>query len=143
MAKNKVKLPKKVGGVRVPKGLRKSGMVTMFLNNDLGRAVLADVIVAAAGAAAAALAKHRPSGEQIAQAGEVALDSGQRAASGTTDAVHTAAGTLGNVVTEAFRSIFPTSGKVTKPKKSKRRRVTIDGGKSARQKRDEEQRQHH
>ena len=47
MAKNKSKVPTNVGGAKVPKSLRKSGIVQMFLNNDLGRSILADVIVAA------------------------------------------------------------------------------------------------
>ena len=99
MATNKVKVPKTVGGLKIPKSLRKSGAITMFLNNDLGRNILADVLIAAAGAAAAALVQHRPTGAQVAHAGEAALDTGQRAVSGTADAVQTAAGTLGSVFT--------------------------------------------
>jgi hypothetical protein len=143
MAKNKFKVPKKVGGVKVPRSLRKSGMVHMFLNNDLGRSILADVIVAAAAAAAAAMAKHRPSGSQIAHAGEIALDSSQRAASGSADAVHAAAGTLGNVVTEAVRYIFPSGGKVKKLKKQKQRESDYAGRKIVRRKRAPEKHQHH
>ena len=81
----------RVGGLKIPKSLRKSGAVTMFLNNDLGRNILADVLIAAAGAAAAALMQHRPARAQVAHAGEAALDTGQRAVSGTADAVQTAA----------------------------------------------------
>jgi hypothetical protein len=120
MAKNKAKVPKAVAGWKIPKGLRKSGAVHMFLNNDLGRNILADVLVAAAGAAAMALARHRPTGDQVAYAGEAALDSGQRAVSGTAGAVQTAAGTLGSVFTEAVRSIFPSDGTTKRSKNNKK-----------------------
>jgi hypothetical protein len=127
MAKSKVKVPKTVGGLKIPKSLRKSGAVTMFLNNDLGRNILADVLVAAAGAAAAALVQHRPTGAQVAHAGEAALDTGQRAVSGTADAVQTAAGTLGSVFTEAVRSIFPSDGtsKRSKNRKNGKKRKNL------------------
>ena len=127
MAKNKVKVPKTVGGWKVPKGLRRSGAVNALLNNDLGRNILADVLIAAAGAAAAALVQHRRTGAQVAHAGEAALDPGQRAVSGTADAVQAAAGTLGSVFTEAVRSIFPSDGT---SKKSKNR----NNGKKAKKK---------
>jgi hypothetical protein len=143
MASTKVKVPKKVGGLKVPKSLRKSGAVNMFLNHDLGRLILADVIVAAATAAATGLARHRPSGEQITHAGEAALDTGQRAASGTADAVHAAAGTLGNAFTEAARYIFPTSDKAKKSRKGKRRPVEVAGGKADRKRQVQDKRQHH
>jgi hypothetical protein len=131
MAKAKVKVPKTLGGVKIPRRLRKSSMVSAFLNTELGRNILADVLVAAAGAAAAAMARHRPSGQQIAQAGEAAMEGGQRATSTATAAVHSAAGTLGNVLTEAVRYVFPTDhdrkdrkrGK--KVNKSKRRELTV------------------
>jgi hypothetical protein len=129
MAKNKMKVPKSLGGVRIPKSLRKSGLVNTFLNNDLGRKILADVIVAAAGAAAAAMARHRPSTRQVADTGEALLESSQGAASTTNDAVHTAAGTLGNVLTEAVRYVFPsdqTSMKAKRAHKRKLRELTVD-----------------
>ena len=149
MAKNKVKVPKTVGGWKIPKSLRKSGAVTMFLNNDLGRNILADVLVAAAGAAATALAQHRPTGAQVAHAGEAALDTGQRAVSGTADAVQGAAGTLGGVFTEVVRSIFPSDGTTKKSKNAKkgkgrkRLKASADGAKvKRRKKRDQAQHAH-
>jgi len=66
MAKSEVKVPKSLAGWKIPNSLRKSGVITQFLNNDLGRRILADVLVAAAGAAAAALVQHRPSEAQVA-----------------------------------------------------------------------------
>jgi hypothetical protein len=129
MAKNKVKVPKKVGGIKVPKLLRKSGMVDTFLNSPLGRSILADVIVAAAGAAAGALARHRPSGQQVADAGEMALETGGKAASTATHAVEAAAGTLGAAFTEAARYIFPSQ-----PKGKKAKRRTLVGSEVKRKK---------
>ena len=125
MAKNKVKVPKTVAGWKVPKGLRKSGVAHLFLGNDLGRAILADMLIAAAGAAAAAIVRHRPAGAQVAYAGEAALDSGQRAVAGTADAVQVAAGALGSVVTEAVRSIFPSDGTSRKSKSRKKERKPL------------------
>jgi hypothetical protein len=120
MAKDKAKVPKSVGGWKVPKGLRKSGVINTLLNNDLGRNILADVLIAAAGAAAAALVQHRPSGAQVAHAGEAALDTGQRTVSGTADAVQSATGTLGSVFTDAVRSILPSDGTGKKSKNGKK-----------------------
>jgi hypothetical protein len=120
MAKDKVKVPKTVGGLKIPKSLRKSGTVNTLLNNDLGRKILADALIAAAGAAAAALVHRRPTGAQVAHAGEAALDTGQRAMSGTADAVQSAAGTLGSVFTDAVRSIFPSDGTSKKSKSGKK-----------------------
>ena len=88
----------------------------MFLNNDLGRNILADVLIAAAGAAAAALMQHRPTRAQVAHTGEAALDTGQRAVSGTADAVQTAAGTLGSVFTEAVAPSFPRTERAREAK---------------------------
>jgi hypothetical protein len=98
--KERGKVPKSLAGSKIPKSLRKSGAITQFLNNDRGRRILADVLVAAAGAAAAALVQHRPSEAQVALAGEAALDSGQRAVTATAGAVQAAAGTLGSVLTK-------------------------------------------
>jgi hypothetical protein len=129
MAKNKMKVPKSLGGVKIPRSLRKSRLVNAFLNNDLGRNILADVLVAAAGAAAAAMVRHRPSGQQMTDAGEALLGGGHRAAATTTNAVHTAAGTLGSVFTEAVRYVFPADKQRKKGKKAnktKRRELRVD-----------------
>jgi hypothetical protein len=50
MAKKlKIKLPKRVGGVKIPKSIRK-GPIAGFLNSGAGQMVLAEALVAAAGA---------------------------------------------------------------------------------------------
>ena len=128
MAKKKVKLPKSVAGVKIPKILRQSDAVTTFLTDDLGRAILKDVLVAAAGAAAAAMAQHRPSGSQLAQAGDAALDTRERAVAGSADAVQAAAGLLGSVLTEAFGYIVADA--TGKPEKRKKDGKAAEGKKT-------------
>ena len=109
MAKSgKSKLPKKVAGVKVPKTLRKNALVTLF-DSPIGREILADAIVAAATAAAAALVKHRPSARQLANAGEAVVDAGADAASATRDSVQGAAGAVANLVTEVAQHVLPSS----------------------------------
>jgi hypothetical protein len=52
MAKKlKIKLPKRVAGVKIPKAVRK-GPVAAFLNSGAGQLILAETLVAAAGALA-------------------------------------------------------------------------------------------
>ena len=127
MAKSKVKVPKAVAGVRVPKGLRRSGMVASVLNNPVGREVLAAVIVAGAGAAAKALAQHRPSGSQLAHAGERAVDAGSQAASATGDAAKSTVGALGGVASELASYLLPDkASKKAKGKKKKNRDLGSD-----------------
>ncbi|ASP73809.1 hypothetical protein GOB07_28805 [Sinorhizobium meliloti] len=58
MAK-KHRIPKKVAGVKVPKGLRKSKALRAMMSSDVGRDVLANALKAGAGAAAAVLMDHR------------------------------------------------------------------------------------
>jgi hypothetical protein len=53
MAKNKI--PKKIAGVKIPKVLRKNALLKGLLGSAAGRQIVADALVAAAGAAAAAL----------------------------------------------------------------------------------------
>jgi hypothetical protein len=102
--KGKGKLPKTAAGMKVPKALRKSPLATLF-DSELGRQILADAIVAAAGAAAAALVKHRPSAQQVAGAGKAVADAGVA----TQDNVQNAAGAVAHLVTEAAQHILPSS----------------------------------
>jgi hypothetical protein len=100
----KLKLPKTVAGVKVPKSLRKSRRLKAFINNPLGRTILADVLVAAAGAAAVALRGSAPSSVQTANASGKAAAAGARGAS---DLVQSAVGALSNVVSDVARGIRP------------------------------------
>jgi hypothetical protein len=62
----KLKIPRKIGGVKIPKVLRKSKSVDTLLNSSVGRELLAGALVAGADAAASAL--HRPTARQLATA---------------------------------------------------------------------------
>ena len=99
--KGKGKIPKKIAGVKVPKALRKA-LAGSLVDNPRAREILADVLIAAAGAAAAALVQNRPTGQQIA-------DAGAGAATATRDMAQGAAGAVGEVVAEAARTILPAS----------------------------------
>ena len=103
--KGKDKAPKRVAGVKVPKAVR-GGLVASFLDDPRTREILADVLMAAAGAAAAALVKHRPSGREVA-------DAGAAAAGATRDVAQDAAALITDTVTEAARHILPGGEGVT------------------------------
>ena len=106
--KGQGKVPKNIAGVKVPKALR-TGLAGSLLDNPRTRQILADVLMAAAGAAAAALVQNRPSGRQIADAGEAVMDAGAGAATATRDVAQSAAGLVTDVVSEAARHILPSS----------------------------------
>ncbi|WP_046866412.1 hypothetical protein [Microvirga massiliensis] len=94
-----------VAGVKVPKTIRKSSWFSTLFDSPLGREILADALIAAAGAAAAALTKTRP-----AQAvGHAVADRGSDAAAATRDTVQTAAGAVAEVVADAARNVLPTA----------------------------------
>jgi hypothetical protein len=98
-------LPKKVAGVKVPKAVRKSGSLASLFNSELGREILADALIAAAGAAAAALTRTRTAKD----AGKALADKGSQAASTGADLTGTAAGAVASVVGEAARTIIPAN----------------------------------
>ena len=102
-------LPKTLAGVKVPKALRNIGSLDAVLASPLARQILADVLVAAAGAAAAALVKNRPSAGQVAEAGVAVVDASASAAPGTRDLVQNAAGVVAEVVTDAARHVLPAA----------------------------------
>jgi hypothetical protein len=99
------KSKKKDSGAKLSKAFRNFGPLKELMNSDLGREILADVLVAAAGAAAVALTKSR-SGKK---AGTAAADAGTAAKDAARDAVQTAAGAVANVVTDAARHFLPAS----------------------------------
>jgi hypothetical protein len=118
----KTKVPKKVAGVKLPKTLRHSDLVGAILQNDTARRLLADALIAAAGAAAAVLTrKVVPSAEQVAAAGEAVADAGSKAASATTDLASDIAGTLGHAVTAVATSLLPDGPDGGKKKRRKTR----------------------
>ncbi len=85
-----------MAGFKIPKSLRKIGPLRDVLTSDLGREILADVLVAAAGAAAMALTKTRGSSDVKTVA--------KAAAQGV---MTSAAGTVAGVVSEAARHFLP------------------------------------
>jgi hypothetical protein len=107
--KSKAKLPKTIAGVKVPRAVRASNLLDELLNSPLGREILAEAIVAAAGAAASVLMKKRPRADQVAQAGETIVDTGAEAASATKELAQTAVGAVTEVVADAARHILPSS----------------------------------
>ncbi len=87
-------------GTKLAKSAKKSGLMDLF-NSELGREILADALIAAAGAAAAALTKTRAAK----RAGTAVADAGSQ----TADLTQTAAGAVAGVVTEAARHFLPPS----------------------------------
>jgi hypothetical protein len=109
MAKAKAKKnsgkAKKDTGTKLAKSVRKFSPLKDLMNSNLGREILADALIAAAGAAAAALTRTRTAKK----AGSAAADAGSQAADTTKDAMQTAAGAVAGVVTEAARQFLPAS----------------------------------
>ena len=75
MAKKKSKLPKKIGGYKVPKAVRRSSLLRGMLASPMGRDIIANAITAGAGAAAAVLVEER---EAIADTGAKAVKKGAK-----------------------------------------------------------------
>jgi hypothetical protein len=130
--KTKAKLPKTIAGVKVPKAVRTSGLLDELLNSPLGREILAEAIVAAAGAVASVLMKKRPSADQVAQAGETIVEMGAEAASATKALAQTAVGAVTEVVADAARHILPGSltGSAGSPTNARARRLAHRGQQS-------------
>ncbi|MBZ6076123.1 hypothetical protein [Microvirga puerhi] len=99
------KKTKKDSSVKLSKALSKFTPLKDMMNSDLGRELLADALIAAAGAAAAALTKSRT----VKKAGSATAEAGTLAAGATRDAVQTAAGAVAGVVTETARHFLPAA----------------------------------
>ena len=67
MAKKKVKIPKDVMGMKIPKSVRKSSVINSLLASKAGRQMMAAALTAAATAAAGVLMAER---KEVAHAGE-------------------------------------------------------------------------
>ncbi|NNM72216.1 hypothetical protein [Enterovirga aerilata] len=110
-------MPKKVAGLKVPKALRKSGVLETLVGSRAGREILADALVAAATAAAAALVKDR--GERHGTRDE---DGRRRSRphSIMSDATQAAAGAIAGFVTDAAQNLIAGSDPAeSKPKAAK------------------------
>ncbi|APG85702.1 MULTISPECIES: hypothetical protein [Sinorhizobium] len=116
MAKKK-QLPKKIAGVKVPKGLRRSKILRSMVRSDVGRDVLAKAITAGAGAAAAVLVDHRDDvfDARTAKKGRKAVGLARRAMqSGFSAAM------------DAMKdSVFPETHKPKKAKSKTQRRAVV------------------
>jgi hypothetical protein len=115
MAKKKAPLPKKIAGVKVPKMVRKSRMLRAMLRNPMGRDLLANALVAGAGAAAAVLIEERGTvteeGKQTAKAGKKAGKKSFRAAQIAGHAMESAVSAMMGVVSDAAHTIVPSNTK--------------------------------
>jgi hypothetical protein len=113
MAKTKKKVPKRVAGVKVPKFLRKSAILQTLLASPLGRDILANALIAGAGAAAAIIVEER---EQIADAAKDGVRKGGQVAGRIGDAMKSAASAAIGSVADAARAVLPEAEPVkTKP----------------------------
>jgi hypothetical protein len=99
MGKTK-KLPKRIGGVKIPKKLRKRGAaIYELVNQPMVRTVAADMIAAGLLAAADAFAKSKPADK----AGKKARRAAKEARETTADAAGRGAIEVGNVLAFAAR----------------------------------------
>ena len=111
MAKKKTGIPKKVAGIKVPKALRRSKMLRHLLASPVGRKILADALIAGAGAAATTLVAERKyvadAAGETAGAAKGAARGGARAVSLIGEAIENAADAVFQVVADAARSLAP------------------------------------
>jgi hypothetical protein len=82
------KIPKKIAAVRVPRPIRKSKILRGFLQSPQNRLLAASMVVAAGGAMTAVLARHRPSAEQVNDAGQNAAGLGRLAVGAVAELVN-------------------------------------------------------
>lgn len=101
------KVPKRLAGVKLPKALRKSGIVKSVLGSQLGREIAANALVAAASGVAAAIVAIK--GDDIVEAGETAAEKGKEGGKIVKDAVQSAASALDGAIGEASRAVLPKS----------------------------------
>ena len=104
MAKKKAALPKSVAGFKVPKSLRKNRLLTSLIASPFGRKILADALIAGAGAAAGVLIQER---DEAAEATKAGLRKGGKTMAVAGEAVESAIEAMMSVVTDAARSLLP------------------------------------
>jgi hypothetical protein len=93
------KMPKKIGGTKVPKEVRSAGdMLASLVTSPMARELVADALIAVAGV----LAGNKKTRDAVAGAGA-------QAASGAKDLGQTATGAVAEVVADAARRILPSS----------------------------------
>ncbi|MFL5258911.1 MAG: hypothetical protein ACJ8AS_04100 [Hyphomicrobiales bacterium] len=114
------RLPKTLLGVRVPKKLRKSKLIDWLLNDPLGRNLMADALVAAAGAVAAALTRNPP--KPVKRGVQKAAEAGRDLTHGAGDQLVSAAEVFGSALTGAAGHLFPEQDSVNAKRKNKEKK---------------------
>jgi len=120
----KAKLPKRIAGFKVPKRVRKSKMVNGLLGNEFGRQIVADAIVAGAGAAAVVLVRER---DEVADATVTGAKKGAHAFGLLAEAVESGVDAAIASVTDSVRRSLPED----KPKRRGHRGKAAGRGKAA------------
>jgi hypothetical protein len=108
MAK-KLKIPKRVAGVKVPRGIRKSTVLHALLANSAGRQILGEALVAGATAAATILATSNK--DEIGEAAGGLRKGASKAGNIAMEAVSSATGAMADVIGDAARAALPGSKK--------------------------------
>jgi len=85
MAKTRIKLPKRIAGVKVPKNVRK-GPIMDFVNSSAGQLLLAEAVIAAVGLFAAKQASGGTAGDLLAHPVDSLQRAGQKVAHRAGDA---------------------------------------------------------
>ena len=105
MAK-KNKVPKKIAGVKIPKVFRKNALLKGLLGSPAGRKVVANALVAAAGAAATALLATKPA----AKAGHAVLELGDDPAKMLRRALKSGAAAMTQAIADAAKAATGEDG---------------------------------
>ncbi|MBD9371803.1 hypothetical protein IB238_04000 [Rhizobium sp. ARZ01] len=103
MAK-KARIPKKVAGLKVPKGIRKSPVLTGLMRSKIGRELLAKALTAGAAAAAAVLIEER---KPLASAAKKGVSRGGKAVQLAGHALESGASAAVEVLRDAASSALP------------------------------------
>jgi hypothetical protein len=93
MAK-KNRIPKKIAGVKIPRAIRKNTLMKGLLGNPVGRQIIADALIAAASAAAAALVASRHGAVKVASRHGAVKKAGKAVANAGEDTLQVARGAL-------------------------------------------------
>lgn len=110
--------PKTFLGIKIPKKLRKSKLIDWLLNDPIGRNLMADALVVAAGAAAAALTRTPPT--SIKRSAREAAQASRELAEGAGDKLASVAEVFGSALTGAAGHLFSKEDSI-EPKRKKKR----------------------
>ncbi|MBD9375594.1 hypothetical protein IB238_23580 [Rhizobium sp. ARZ01] len=119
MAK-KTNIPKKIAGLKVPKSIRKSPLLTGLIRSKVGRELLAKALTAGAAAAAAVLIEER---KPVADAAKKGASKGGKAVRLAGHALESGAGAAVEVIRDAASSALPKRIRKAAKKDPRRRAV--------------------